>query len=161
MDDKKYIGVTEFSRLSGISRQTVYNRMKTDLAEYVKLVDGKSVIDSGALEMFSQSDTPTSTPIDDNGLTPFLREQITVKDSQILALEAQMSVKDVQIAELNERLKEAIKLNENSQVLLLNKQQVLQEEKRLLLEEPGTPPAKEPEAAKRRTILDRFKSFFE
>lgn len=128
MDDKKYIGVTEFSRLSGISRQTVYNRMKTDLAEYVKLVDGKSVIDSDALEMFSQTNTPTSTPIDANGLTPFLQDQIAVKDSQILTLEAQLSAKDVQIAELNERLKEALKLNENSQVLLLNQQQVLPEE---------------------------------
>ncbi len=43
------------------------------------------------------------------------------KDEQIKSLESQLNIKDLQIAEMNDRLKESLKLNENNQILLLGK----------------------------------------
>lgn len=128
MEKEKFISIQSFADLAGVSRQTIYKKMSTDLQKYVKLVNGKKAISTNALSVFNANlednkckpvDKEMSTPVND--LSTILQEQLQAKDTQITSLQEQLRVKDLQIAELNERLKESLKLNENNQVLLLGK----------------------------------------
>jgi len=126
VDDKKYIGVTEFSRLSKLSRQTVYNKLSNELSDYVKIIDGKNVIDSEALQLFVKEDdnvVQNDSPIDVNSLVVFLQNQILTQQEEH---RQQINVKDLQIAELNNRLREANQIHSNNQVLLLGTQETKQ-----------------------------------
>lgn len=128
MSESEFISVQKFAELAGVSRQTVYKRLSTDLQKYVKFVNGKKVISNKALKIFNVNlEDDKCKPVDKemsisvNDLSTILQEQLKAKDEQIKSLESQLNIKDLQIAEMNERLKESLKLNENNQILLLGK----------------------------------------
>lgn len=52
-EKKEYLSVAEFAKLAGISRQQVYNRMKTDLSSYVVELDNKKALKIDVLRVFS------------------------------------------------------------------------------------------------------------
>ena len=122
MDANNYVGITEFAAMAKVSRQTIYNKLDTDLQPYVKTVNDRKTINLKGLEVFNVKPIDTDSQKVLQDMLTILQKQIDVKDAQILTLEAQMTVKDGQVEQLNQRLKEALKLNSNNQVLLLGKQ---------------------------------------
>ncbi|MDR3046767.1 MAG: hypothetical protein LBU51_04015 [Bacteroidales bacterium] len=115
----EYISIKEFATRAGVTTQAIYQRIDKDLQSYFKIVGNKKCLNISALEMFSlkQDDKQPQDNLQtvDNSLVSTLQETLKV-------LTAQLEVKDIQISELNERLKEAQELNRNNQFLLGSEQ---------------------------------------
>ena len=112
----KYILVKEFARQIGVSSQAVYQRLDKDLKPFLKVINNKKKLDIQAFKLLNSEDI--EQPIikeNDKQLTSSLQETLKI-------LSRQLEAKDQQIADLNERLKEAQELNKNSQILLGNEQ---------------------------------------
>ena len=140
-EKQEYISISEFARLTGKSRTTVYKYLDSFLSTYVQDVQGKKVISKAAIEAFKSIDAgkvvqdgcpgerPDST---DNGtescsdgqdvgqvngqveqVIEALKEQLKVKDEQIRA-------KDEQIQSLHEIL------SRQQQLAALQEQRIIQ-----------------------------------
>jgi SMC interacting uncharacterized protein involved in chromosome segregation len=117
---EEYISIKEFASTVGISLQAIYKRLSTDLQPFVQLVEGKKMLNIKAFDLFVFNRDSTKV---ENNSTPVEREIIDTMQKTITALTAQLEAKDMQIAELNERLREAMDLNRNNQILLGVEQQ--------------------------------------
>lgn len=109
-----FVPVKEFARRAGVSAQAIYQRIDKDLKKYCKEVDGKKMLDTSALQLFSLKANEKEV---DNGLIKTLQDTLTV-------LSSQLESKDRQITELNKRLAEANELNKNNQILIGRQQQI-------------------------------------
>lgn len=141
MEDN-YISIKEFAGLAGVSPQAVYQRLDKDLKEYVQILEGKKAIDIKALELFTVQSVDQTV---ENELTIILRETLKV-------LSCQLTEKDKQIAELNERLKESNELNRNNQILIGRQQSQHKQIEESPMQEPEK--AQEPE---KRSFWSRFR----
>lgn len=112
----EYLTIKAFADLAGVSSQAIYQRLDKDLKKYLKVINGKKMLNSEGLTAFGINgiDKDVDKGVD-NEFARSLQETL-------LVLTEQLKVKDQQIADLNERLEQALKLNENNQVLLLEKQ---------------------------------------
>lgn len=112
----EYLTIKAFANLAGVSSQAIYQRLDKDLKKYLKVIEGKKMLSSEALTEFgiNKIDKDVDKGVDNE----FAR---SLQDTLIVLTE-QLKVKDQQIADLNERLEQALKLNENNQVLLLEQQ---------------------------------------
>jgi len=115
--------IKEVSRILGISPQAVYkklNQFNKQLGNELKEVEknGKlvKVVTDKGLEILKGTVEQPRLETDDKQLNNLLNETITM-------LSHQLEVKDKQIQELNDRLREQQELNRNNQVLLRNEQQ--------------------------------------
>lgn len=115
----EYLTVQEVATITGVSRQAVYQRIDKDLKEFVKLIKGKKMLHSKVLKMFVVNSTDNKVDSLDkqftNELTSSLKEHIDL-------LTKQLNIKDTQIAELNDRLRDAQELTKNQQILLKSEQ---------------------------------------
>lgn len=134
----EYIPVKDFAERAGVTIAAVYNRINNNtLDNYIKVEKGVKMVSVEALDLF----TPRkSAKVDRDSIDNFIKVEnadsmYKTLESTILLLSAQLETKDKQLAEVNERLKEALALNHNNQVLLLDKK-----EEKLLEEQPGPPP---------------------
>jgi len=142
---KDYISIKEFAARAGVSNQAVYQRLDKNLKKFVKVVENRKYIDIAALDEYSikQVDQDVEKTdkqnedlnkqlinsikgdkVDETGNKPESLENMLVNTLQdaLKALTAQLEVKDRQISELNERLREAQELNRNNQILLGSEQ---------------------------------------
>lgn len=108
----EYITIKEFATRAGVSPQAIYQRLDKDLKKYLKVIEGKKMLNSEGLTVFGINEVDKDV---DNDFARSLQDTLIV-------LTEQLRVKDQQIADLNERLEQALKLNENNQILLLDKQ---------------------------------------
>lgn len=69
MTDTEYLTAAEIAQRAGISRQTVYNRIKSEWLPYVREIDGKTYIHVNALSNGLQPDLTDLTAEFDNNLT--------------------------------------------------------------------------------------------
>lgn len=150
MDD--YIKIREFAALYGVSRQAVYQRIKKDLAPYTRKVDGETLINTSADAFFAPANTPDNPVKQPEDKQPHpvqtshadqlidnLKEQISAKNAQITALQAQITqllkINQDQFTQFNsqaDKLREQIK-NQSDHImqqserlsLLLSQQQYL------------------------------------
>ncbi len=83
MSESEFISVQKFAELAGVSRQTVYKRLSTDLQKYVKFVNRKKAISTKALKIFNVNfEDDKCKPIDKemstsvNDLSTILQEQL-------------------------------------------------------------------------------------
>lgn len=53
----EYISIKEFAKRSAITTQAVYQRLNKDLKKYLKVIDGKKMIDTMALNNFIHKDS--------------------------------------------------------------------------------------------------------
>lgn len=120
--NNEYLTVQAFAEAVGISNQAVYQQLNKKLKPYYKLIDNKKMIDTRAIqEVYSkQVDTIKQATVEANNqqLINELKEHIQDLQEQLAVAKADKEVKDKQIAELNERLKEANALNKNNQILI-------------------------------------------
>jgi hypothetical protein len=106
MDD--YISVKQFASRAGVTVQAVYQRIDKDLKPFLKVIKGKKFLDIKGLELFVIKEIEQ---VIEQDLLKSFKETLKL-------LTAQLEVKDKQIADLNERLREAQELNRNNQILL-------------------------------------------
>lgn len=82
------MSVKEVAEKTGLSQQTIYKRIKTDLKPFSTKLNGKFKLDKAVIarvvgEKTSESLNPVST---EREYIEFLKEQISLKDEQISAL---------------------------------------------------------------------------
>ena len=84
----KYISVSEFAKAAGVSKQAVYSRLKSqDLNKFIKLENGKKLINTKALELFNKSSSQSSFNQVEQGLESTEREYIESLKKQIEELQ--------------------------------------------------------------------------
>lgn len=114
MSDKQYISVSRFAKKANVSRQTIYNRLDSDLTGFVKvdLQTGRKTIDISALSLFdnlqkSVKDDVNLTVKFDNELDT-LEPGVNDKNIAILieTLQKQLEEKNKNIEELRSEKKE-------------------------------------------------------
>lgn len=128
--NKKYISVSEYAKIKGISKQAVYKQLNNKLKKFVVVVDNKKCLDIAVLsvEELNQVEKLLNQPLNqveqptDNHLLSLLEKQIEEKDNTIKSLLAQIESLQEQNAKLTELLN-------NSQILLgMEKKQNLLEQ---------------------------------
>ena len=115
--EKEYLSIKEFATAVGISQQAVYKQLNNKLKEYLKVVDGKKMLDIKALELYKTSDdstkNSTSCTTDEQQLINWLKEEIKEKNKQIALLQAQIE-------------KEQQLLNQEQQLRMVEQQKYLE-----------------------------------
>lgn len=115
--EKEYLSIKEFATAVGISQQAVYKQLNNKLKEYLKVVDGKKMLDIKALELYKTNDdstkNSTSCTTDEQQLINWLKEEIKEKNKQIALLQAQIE-------------KEQQLLNQEQQLRMVEQQKYLE-----------------------------------
>lgn len=115
--EKEYLSIKEFAKAVGISQQAVYKQLNNKLKEYLKVVDGKKMLDIKALELYKTNDdstkNSTSCTTDEQQLINWLKEEIKEKNKQIALLQAQIE-------------KEQQLLNQEQQLRMVEQQKYLE-----------------------------------
>lgn len=84
MKKDKYISIANFAKEAGVSKQAVYSRTKSqDLNKFIKLENGKKLINTKALEFFNKSSFNQA----EQGLESTEREYIEFLKKQIEELQ--------------------------------------------------------------------------
>lgn len=115
--------VREVANELNISRQAVYSKLTVKFKEdftTIKKINNRDtlVINKTGVEELKKSIVNIDSQVDnliDNQIVELLNKNIEV-------LQSQLGIKDQQILELNQRLKEAQELNKNNQILLHRQQ---------------------------------------
>lgn len=117
--EKKFLSVSEFAKLTGMSRQAVYKKIKTDnqLSTCVNLVDNQIFIDIEAFERISVNQTVNQV---DKNCQPVDNQVDSKVDSQIELIE----ILKRELEEKNKQLSEKDKQIETLQKLLDQEQQL-------------------------------------
>lgn len=128
MIDTEYLTAAEIAQKAGISRQTVYNRIKNEWQPYVREIDGKTYISVKALSndltagfdkdltKNCQADCPIDTPELSNPVNPLsnewsaivdvLKADLDNKNAEIERLRADLAAERTRSADLGRRLLE-------------------------------------------------------
>lgn len=85
----KPISPNELSKIIGVSRQTIYNRMSKDLSKFVKEVDGKKRLDYSVLDYLGIDQTVKEPSNDFDSIVKALTRELDIKNAQIEALTQQ------------------------------------------------------------------------
>ena len=118
--------VREVAKELEVSRQTIYSKLTEDFKERYTTIEtrkGKEtlVIDRQGVEYLKKTidkpDSQIDSPVDNEDDNEFDNKLIDLLNKNIQILQSQLEVKDTQIVELNERLREAQELNKNNQIL--------------------------------------------
>lgn len=148
MNERKYISVSEYAELKGITKQAVYKQLNNQLKPFLIVVEKKKYILLEALsevekERLNEVEQPIEQPFN-NFIQPFLEKQIEEKDKQIESLLRQIDLLQEQNGKLTELLN-------NSQYLLAAEKQILLNEKNPEPIEAEQPPRE------RKGLFSRFK----
>ena len=88
MKKDKYISIADFAKRAGVTKQAVYSRQKSqDLNKFIKLENGKKLINTKALEFFNKSSSQSSFNQVEQGLESTEREYIESLKKQIEELQ--------------------------------------------------------------------------
>ena len=120
-NEKAYITIAEYAEHMNVSKQTVYNRLKKDLKEFLIVIDGKKRLKSEVFKLSKSSSNPKiETDFQDfqPKIETILKAQIEDKDRLIERLLEQADTLQAQNASLTEQIGKLTELLNNSQVLL-------------------------------------------
>ncbi len=90
---KRYVSISEFARMAGVSRQAIYARLDGDLSGFCKIVNRKRLISTAALALFDVKDVVNEGV---NDFT-FKEEGIETLKSLAEALKKELDAKNGQI----------------------------------------------------------------
>lgn len=132
-DKQEYISISEFARLTGKSRTTVYKYLDSFLSTYVQQdAQGRKVISRTAIKEFESVET--GKVVQDGRTEKRSDEQINGQVEQVIeALKEQLRVKDEQISSLHDLLRE-------SQAALSRQQQLTAIQEKRITELTATDP---------------------
>lgn len=129
--ESNYISIAEFSKRANISKQRVYQLLNKSLSDFVKEVDGVKMLHISALERYQSKGNKSRV---EQGFEQDFNNPLN--DSLIKTIEVlqeQLSVKDRQIEELNNRLAETTQALHQAQELT-HREQDLNAKNVLMLE---------------------------
>lgn len=120
MEKEKYISVSQYAQIKGISKQAVYKQLNNKLKPFLIVVDSKKclkieVLNEVEQQKLNQVEQPIEQPFN-NSIQPFFEKQLEEKDKVIESLLRQ-------IENLNEQNGKLTELLNNSQYLLAAEQQ--------------------------------------
>ena len=112
---KKYLSVSEYAEIKGISKQAVYKQLNNKLKPFLIVVESKKYIDLAVLseeetQKLNNLEQPFEQPFN-NPIQPLLENQLAEKDKVIQSLLKQ-------IDSLQEQNKSLTELLRNEQVLM-------------------------------------------
>ena len=119
MEEKKYISISEYATIKGISKQAVYKQLNNKLKKFVVMVENKKMLDIAVLtaEELNQVEQPLNQveqPLN-NQFQPLFEKELEEKNKTIESLLRQIE----NLQEQNSRLTELLS---NSQYLLAAEQ---------------------------------------
>lgn len=79
----EYISIQEFANLAGITRQTVYNKLDTDLTEFVKVVNNRKRISRAALKQFGIDEVDNNVKDDFTDFTDVVKGVIKTLQQEL------------------------------------------------------------------------------
>lgn len=141
MSQDHYLSIKDFAQAAGVSVQSIYkrlNQVENPLNQYLNLIDGKKMLDIKALkDLYGvEVEQPVEQPLNQS-CQPNSTGDTAIKalNQQLGVLQDQLKSKDLQIEELNQRLKESMQLLDQQQKLT-----AIAEQKVLMLEQKSEDP---------------------
>ena len=164
MKNNEYLSVKQFSERAGVSSQAVYKQLNNKLKKFKKVENGKTYVNIRGLSCFvATNSTNVVQPVEQLVVQPVeqmievLKEQLKAKDEQIRALNEQLKAKD-------ETLKNAMRITENTQILLKNQQEksmpAIEEKHKEQLDQEKKEQLNEIEKLKNELEKEKNKGFF-
>ena len=126
-DKQEYISISEFARLTGKSRTTVYKYLDSFLSTYVQQdAQGKKVISRAAMKAFESVET--GKVVQDERTEKRSDEQINGQVEKVIeALKEQLQVKDEQLRAKDQQIESLHEiLSRQQQLAALQEQRILQ-----------------------------------
>ena len=160
MKNNEYLSVKQFSERAGVSSQAVYKQLNNKLKKFKKVENGKTYVNIRGLSCFVATNStnvvqPVEQPVEQ--MIELLKEQLKAKDEQIRALNEQLKAKD-------ETLKNAMRITENTQILLKNQQEksmpAIEEKNKEQLDQEKKEQLNEIEKLKNELEKEKNKGFF-
>lgn len=153
MNEDQYLSIKDFAQAAGVSVQSVYkrlNQVENPLNQYLNLIDGRKMLDIKALKGLYgvEVEQPVEQPLNQS-CQPNSTGDTAIKalNQQLGVLQDQLKSKDLQIEELNQRLKESMQLLDQQQKLTaIAEQKVMMLEQQEAADQEEDP--KEPESKK-------------
>ena len=103
--------IKEFSEAVGVSQQAIYQRLNKSLQGYVVMVDGKKYLKIEAMSLFEKTEVkPENKDVEQDSIQ-VEQELFKALQDTIAMLQDQLKAKDQQIAELNDRLRDAMEIS--------------------------------------------------
>lgn len=167
MKNNEYLSVKQFSERAGVSSQAVYKQLNNKLKKFKKVENGKTYVNIRGLSCFvATNSTNVVQPVEQLStnveqqvemMIELLKEQLKAKDEQIRALNEQLKAKD-------ETLKNAMRITENTQILLKNQQEksmpAIEEKHKEQLDQEKKEQLNEIEKLKNELEKEKNKGFF-
>lgn len=126
---EEWVGVKEIAGLAEVTDQAVYKRIKSpEFKNLVKQVGKRRLVHISAVELFksnnnNQHSTENNQHYSNPQPTSLEVEMLEMMKKNIKLLQDQLEVKDKQIQDLNESLKQALQINSQSNYLMAQEKQ--------------------------------------
>lgn len=142
MKNNEYLSVKQFSERAGVSSQAVYKQLNNKLKKFKKVENGKTYVNIRGLSCFvATNSTNVVQPVEQ--MIEVLKEQLKAKD---------------------ETLKNAMRITENTQILLKNQQEksmpAIEEKHKEQLDQEKKEQLNEIEKLKNELEKEKNKGFF-
>lgn len=118
--DQQYISIKEFASRAGISTQAVYKKLNKGLQPYLKVVDGKKMLNIKGLELFEKKETNNQIE----------QQIVNLLQTELKQLNEELIAKNKQIEALSKAL------DQSQQLHALDKQKILALEDKMQEQEP-------------------------
>lgn len=153
MKNNEYLSVKQFSERAGVSSQAVYKQLNNKLKKFKKVENGKTYVNIRGLSCFvSTNSTNVVQPVEQ--LSTNVEQPV---EQMIELLKEQLKAKD-------ETLKNAMRITENTQILLKNQQEksmpAIEEKNKEQLDQEKKEQLNEIEKLKNELEKEKNKGFF-
>lgn len=153
MKSNEYLSVKQFSERAGVSSQAVYKQLNNKLKKFKKVENGKTYVNIRGLSCFvSTNSTNVVQPVEQ-----LSTNVVQPVEQMIELLKEQLKAKD-------ETLKNAMRITENTQILLKNQQEksmpAIEEKNKEQLDQEKKEQLNEIEKLKNELEKEKNKGFF-
>ena len=153
MKNNEYLSVKQFSECAGVSSQAVYKQLNNKLKKFKKVENGKTYVNIRGLSCFvATNSTNVVQPVEQ--LSTNVEQPV---EQMIELLKEQLKAKD-------ETLKNAMRITENTQILLKNQQEksmpAIEEKNKEQLDQEKKEQLNEIEKLKNELEKEKNKGFF-
>lgn len=118
--DQQYITIKEFATRAGISTQAVYKKLNKSLQPYLKIVDGKKMLNIKGLELFGKKEEYNQVE----------QQIVNLLQNELKQLNEELTAKNKQIEALSKALDQSQRLH------AMDKQKILALEDKMQEQEP-------------------------
>ncbi len=113
LEDKIYLTVKEFAAAAKVSDKNIYQQVKTRLEPYTKAIDGVTMIDKAALEVFYSGIQSTQVKLNQVDLTLEQTREKEAENKYLTYLEEQVKELKQEIKDRDNTIKELQEQNKN------------------------------------------------